>query len=71
MHSNPVMKRSSNGAAKLMNEPIASRSHFSISFDATRERRRLLERHVPRDSRYQIQDAGSKWGTFLKAPRPR
>ena len=38
-----------------MNEPIASRSHFSISFDASR-------------GSYQIQDAGSKWGTFLKAP---
>eukprot|EP00434_Breviolum_minutum_P015590 symbB.v1.2.013733.t1/scaffold977.1/size148281/16 len=37
----------------FMNEQIASRSHFSISFDATSQR-------------YQIMDAGSKWGTFLK-----
>lgn len=37
----------------FMNEPIASRSHFSISFDLKSER-------------YQVADAGSKWGTFLK-----
>eukprot|EP00913_Durusdinium_trenchii_P028561 g26788.t1 len=37
----------------FMNEPIASRSHFSISFDVKSER-------------YQVADAGSKWGTFLK-----
>eukprot|EP00435_Cladocopium_sp_Y103_P057181 s473_g19.t1 len=36
-----------------MNEPIASRSHFSISFDA-------------QSQRYEIMDAGSKWGTFVK-----
>jgi len=36
-----------------MNEPIASRSHFSIIYDQ------------PSD-RYKIMDAGSKWGTFVK-----
>lgn len=37
----------------LMNEPIASRSHFSIQFDEEREK-------------FQVMDTGSKWGTFKK-----
>mmetsp|Transcript_133897 Transcript_133897/g.317443 ORF Transcript_133897/g.317443 Transcript_133897/m.317443 type:complete len:766 (+) Transcript_133897:56-2353(+) len=36
-----------------MTEPIASRSHFTVTFDKD-------------TGRYSIMDAGSKWGTFLK-----
>eukprot|EP00440_Ansanella_granifera_P037577 gb/GFBE01040771.1/.p1 GENE.gb/GFBE01040771.1/~~gb/GFBE01040771.1/.p1 ORF type:complete len:874 (+),score=169.36 gb/GFBE01040771.1/:1-2622(+) len=37
----------------VMNEPIASRSHFNILYE-------------PETNRYQLMDAGSKWGTFMK-----
>lgn len=36
-----------------MDEPIASRSHFSVFFDEEKDK-------------YCVMDAGSKWGTFLK-----
>jgi len=37
----------------VMTEPIASRSHFSVVYDDAR-------------GKYQVMDAGSKWGTFKK-----
>eukprot|EP00930_Biecheleria_cincta_P042068 TRINITY_DN28935_c0_g1_i1.p1 TRINITY_DN28935_c0_g1~~TRINITY_DN28935_c0_g1_i1.p1 ORF type:complete len:878 (+),score=139.20 TRINITY_DN28935_c0_g1_i1:95-2728(+) len=37
----------------VMTEPIASRAHFNIVFDQ-------------QNQTYQLMDAGSKWGTFLK-----
>lgn len=40
-----------------MSEPIASRSHFSVVYEPTTDR-------------YNIMDAGSKWGTFLKVTKP-
>mmetsp|Transcript_30855 Transcript_30855/g.71272 ORF Transcript_30855/g.71272 Transcript_30855/m.71272 type:complete len:927 (+) Transcript_30855:67-2847(+) len=40
----------------VMTEPIASRSHFSVVYDQAR-------------GKYQVMDAGSKWGTFKKITR--
>ncbi|CAE8654236.1 unnamed protein product [Polarella glacialis] len=37
----------------VMKEPIASRSHFNVVYE-------------PKTDRYQVMDAGSKWGTFIK-----
>ncbi|CAE8641014.1 unnamed protein product, partial [Polarella glacialis] len=37
----------------VMDEPIASRSHFNVVYEPTTDR-------------YQVMDAGSKWGTFVK-----
>ncbi|CAE7210080.1 unnamed protein product, partial [Symbiodinium necroappetens] len=37
----------------FMNEPIASRSHLAICYNADSDR-------------YQLMDTGSKWGTFLQ-----
>lgn len=37
----------------VMTEPIASRAHFNVVFDQDKQS-------------YQLMDAGSKWGTFLK-----
>eukprot|EP00928_Gymnodinium_smaydae_P012333 TRINITY_DN14479_c0_g1_i2.p1 TRINITY_DN14479_c0_g1~~TRINITY_DN14479_c0_g1_i2.p1 ORF type:complete len:954 (-),score=186.04 TRINITY_DN14479_c0_g1_i2:81-2942(-) len=40
-----------------MPEPIVSRSHFNIYFDAA-------------SRQYRLMDAGSKWGTFVSVKRP-
>lgn len=39
-----------------MGEPIASRSHFSVVYNRS-------------DDKFQMMDAGSKWGTFVKITR--
>ncbi|CAE7320715.1 unnamed protein product [Symbiodinium natans] len=39
----------------VMNEPIASRSHLAICYNADTDR-------------YQLMDTGSKWGTFVQVP---